>query len=201
MNFIIWNLFSLHWHPPYPIQFSSLRFNSKWLLSSSRHLLLLEELMEANIFHPCWPSSLGQKPGPPWPHYPENCMALEHRLWEEDWGFLGVLDQTTVRRYFLQFYGPWADQYWYQFWYAFLEVFEYYPEPRNEWVAVGDLQTAARRQAVLSIGPLQLPCLSTSDSTSIHMTCDTSRCPLQGPPTAPKNDVQSAGYSICVLFY
>ena len=39
------------------------------------------------------------------------------------------------------------------------QVLEYQPEPSNQWTTVGQLETARRNHAVLSIGPEALPCL------------------------------------------
>ena len=40
------------------------------------------------------------------------------------------------------------------------QVLEYHPEPWDEWLVVGHLQTARAAHAALSIGHQQLPCLS-----------------------------------------
>ena len=43
-------------------------------------------------------------------------------------------------------------------------MFEYYSEPRNEWVKAGDLQRAREGHAVVSIGTQELPCLAAGGS-------------------------------------
>ena len=40
------------------------------------------------------------------------------------------------------------------------EVFEYHPEPWNQWINKGNLETSRGFHAVLSIGTEHLPCLS-----------------------------------------
>ena len=44
------------------------------------------------------------------------------------------------------------------------QVLEYHPQPWDEWLQVGDLQQARYVHATLSIGPEQLPCLSSGES-------------------------------------
>ena len=39
------------------------------------------------------------------------------------------------------------------------QVLEYQPEPADQWTTVGQLETARRNHAVLSIGSETLPCL------------------------------------------
>jgi len=41
------------------------------------------------------------------------------------------------------------------------EVLEYHPEPLNQWLHIGHLQSGKASHAVLSVGSQQLPCLST----------------------------------------
>ena len=45
-------------------------------------------------------------------------------------------------------------------------MFEYYSEPRNEWVKAGDLQRAREGHAVVSIGTQELPCLAAGGSSN-----------------------------------
>ena len=45
-------------------------------------------------------------------------------------------------------------------------MFEYYSEPRNEWVKAGDLQRAREEHAVVSIGTQELPCLGAGGSSN-----------------------------------
>merc|ERR1719350_896022 len=41
-----------------------------------------------------------------------------------------------------------------------MEVFEYHPEPWNQWLTVGNIQVGRYYLTALSIGPQQMPCLS-----------------------------------------
>jgi len=51
------------------------------------------------------------------------------------------------------------------------EVFEYHPEPLNQWSLIGHLQSGKSYHAVLSVGSQQLPCFST-DSGCASQICN-----------------------------
>ena len=57
--------------------------------------------------------------------------------------------------------------------FAFFQVLEYHPHPWNQWVHIGDLVKKRFGHATLSIGPEQLPCLSTGGSFKIEMIIKT----------------------------
>jgi len=59
------------------------------------------------------------------------------------------------------------------------EVLEYHPEPLNQWVLIGHLQSGKSSHAVLSVGSQQLPCLWTETTTSAAENSSTTN----GPPT------------------
>merc|ERR1712192_93387 len=57
------------------------------------------------------------------------------------------------------------------------EVLEYHPEPLNQWLLVGHLQSGKALYAVLSLGSQQLPCLSTETTTSAVENSSTTNDP------------------------
>ena len=64
-------------------------------------------------------------------------------------------------------------------------MFEYHPEPWNEWATIGDLEIPQAYHAILSIKMQDLPCLSGKELKYYHQFpfCSPAEC----PPLPPKS--------------